>query len=363
MPKPALALQAPTEPTSDLWVIKEGGSGPAASHRVGMVDIAHSRTLPRGNDDHGDVRTGLSPWISRAIGIAAVALASFLLYRTLSKYSLDELLSSVTSIPGSRILLAGMFAAASYFCLTFFDYFALRYIGKKLPYRYVALASFCSLSLGHNIGFAALSSGAIRYRFYFRWGVPLGDIAKIILFCGVTVGLGLIVLGGAALLLQSALASKITGLPQTAVVVIGIACLAVAGGYVLLAAFVRKTLRFRRWSIQLPSWRLALAQIVIGPLNFAFVAACLHQALAGLGDVSYLAVAAVYVIAVASALITHVPGGLGVIESVVLYLLPDGQFIGGLLAFRALYFLLPLCIGGPLFAIAELVMRKRIARA
>jgi glycosyltransferase 2 family protein len=331
-----------------------------------MVDISHSKILPRQQSaaraerksDRAHHKSGPSPWIPRAIGVVAVALASFLLYRTLSKYSLDEIISSVSSIPLTRILLAGLFAAASYFCLTFFDFFALRYVGKPLPYRYVALASFCSLSLGHNIGFAALSSGAIRYRFYSRWGVSLGDVAKIILFCGLTVGLGLIILGGVALLLQSELVSKITGLPQAAVVTIGIACFAAAAIYVLLAAFVRGTLRFRRWSIQLPSWRLALAQIVIGPLNFALVAACLHQTLAALGEVSYLAVAAVYVIAVASALITHVPGGLGVIEAVVLYLLPHGQFIGGLLTFRALYFLLPLCIGGPLFGIAELAARK-----
>jgi hypothetical protein len=304
-------------------------------------------------------KPGLSPWISRGIGIAVVALAAFLLYRTLSRYSLDEILTSVSSIPGTRIALSILFAAASYVCLTFFDLLALRYVGKRLAYRYVALASFCSLSLGHNIGFAALSSGAIRYRFYSRWGVGIGDIAKVILFCGVTVGLGLIILGGIALLLRSSLASEITGLPQGAIVGIGVACFAAAGAYLALAAFVRKTLHIRRWSIQMPPLRLALGQVVIGPLNFAFVAACLYHALAGLGEVTYLAVAVVYVIAVASALVTHVPGGLGVIETVVLFLLPGGQLIGGLLAFRAIYFLLPLCIGAPLFGITELAMRRR----
>ena len=334
---------------------------------VGMLDKTSTtkRAAKRAKKtkNNGPAKAGLSPWISRGIGVGVVALAAFLLYRTLSRYSVDEIVASVTSIPWWRLALSGLFAAASYLCLTAFDWLALRYVEKDLPYRYVALASFCSLSLGHNIGFAALSSGAIRYRFYSRWGVSLGDVAKIILFCGVTVGLGLFILGGVALLLRSSLASEITGLPRAAIIVIGIACFAVAAAYVALAAFVRKTLRFRRWSIQLPPLPLALGQIVVGPLNFAFVAACLYHALAGLGDVTYLAVAAVYVIAVASALITHVPGGLGVIETVVLYLLPGGQLIGGLLAFRAIYFLLPLCIGGPLFGIAELAMRRRNSKS
>jgi len=111
----------------------------------------------------------------------------------------------------------------------------------------------------------------------------------------------------------------------------------------------------------MPPPRLALAQLAIGPINFAMVAACLHQTLSGMGDVSYLAVAAVYVIANVTALISHVPGGLGVIETVVLYLLPGANVVAALIAFRAIYFLLPLCIGGPLFAVTELLLRRKPA--
>jgi uncharacterized membrane protein YbhN (UPF0104 family) len=255
--------------------------------------------------------------------------------------------------------LAGLFAAASYLCLTCFDWLALRYVGQELSYPKVALASFCSLSLGHNIGFAALSSGAIRYRFYSRWGVGTGDIAKIILFCGTTVGLGLAILGALALVMRSDLAAKMTGLSQGTVVGAGAAALTGVAVYIALAARVRRPLRIRRWSIELPPLRLALAQVVIGPVNFACVAACLHQALAALADVSYPAVAAVYVTANVTALISHVPGGLGVIETVVLYLLPHAKVIGALVAFRMIYFLVPLMIGGPLFGLSELILKDR----
>jgi uncharacterized membrane protein YbhN (UPF0104 family) len=301
-------------------------------------------------------------WLPIVLGVFVVALAAGLLYRTLSQYRLEEIAASLRVIPAGRIALAALFAAASYLCLTGFDWLALQYIGHKLPYPRVALASFCSLSLGHNIGFAALSSGAIRYRFYSRWGVSAGDVAKIILFCGVTVGLGLMMLGGAALLLRSDLAAKVTGLSQTAVVGLGSACLAAVALYLALAAHVRKRLRIRNWHIEMPPLRLALAQIVIGPLNFACVAACLHQALAGVGEIPYLAAAAVYVIANVTALLSHVPGGLGVIETVVLYLLPQANVIGALIAFRVVYFLIPLAIGGPLFLLSEFVIRGRKRR-
>lgn len=303
-------------------------------------------------------RAGWKRWLAPAIGLAAVALAAFLLHRTLSQYSFAEILASLTEIPGGRIALAGLCAAASYLCLTGFDFLALRYVGSKLPYRRAALASFCSLSLGHNIGFAALSSGAIRYRFYSRWGVSGADVAKIIVFCGLTVGLGLATLGGVALLLRPDLAAKMTGLAEGAIVALGLACLAAVAGYVALAAFVRKRLRIRKWTLEMPPLRLALAQIAIGPINFAFVAGCLYHAIAGLSEVAYIPVATAYVIANVTALISHVPGGLGVIETVVLYLLPGAQVVGGLVAFRVIYFLVPLAIGAPLFGLSELVLKK-----
>jgi glycosyltransferase 2 family protein len=293
------------------------------------------------------------------IAIAALSLAGVLLYRTLSRYNLDQLVASVTAIPLARLLMAGGFAAASYLCLTGFDYLALRYAGRPLPYRKAALASFTSLSLGHNIGVAFLSSGAVRYRFYTRWGLGPGQVVKVILFCGITVGLGLSILGGVALLIRSELAQEITGLGRPLVLALGGLCLGLPGLYLLLAAVVRGPLTVRKFSLELPALRLALAQIVIGPLNFACVAACLHQALAAVADVAYLGVASVYVIANTTAILSHVPGGLGVIESVVMYLLPNADLIGSLLVFRFVYFLVPLGLGGTLLAVSEIVSRGR----
>jgi uncharacterized membrane protein YbhN (UPF0104 family) len=330
---------------------------PRRIERIGRRHVANGSTS--GTAAASARKRKWSRWYAPILGIALVGLAAFLLYRTLSRYSRDEIVASLVGIPSIHIAFATLFAAASYLCLTGFDWLALRYVGQKLPYRKVALASFCSLSLGHNIGFAALSSGAIRYRFYSRWGISGGDIAKIIVFCGTTVGLGLMNLGGCVLLLRPDLAEKITGLPQAAVLASGAACLAAAAIYLALSARLRTPLRIRNWQIEMPPLRLALGQVIIGPTNFAFVAGCLDQALAGLGYIPYPAVVTAYVIANVSALITHVPGGVGVIETVVLYLLPDANVIGGLLAFRAIYFLLPLAIGGPLFLLTEVTLKRR----
>jgi glycosyltransferase 2 family protein len=286
------------------------------------------------------VRTILAP--------GAILLAAYLLYRTLRGHSYAELSGLLHTAAPAHIAAAMGFALCSYICLTMFDFLALRYAGKPLPYRQAALASFTSLSLGHNIGLAALSSGAIRYHFYARWGLSAGDVAKVILFCGMTVGIGLGTLAALALLLRSDLAMKLTGLPAGTVFAMAIGLAIALVTYLALCFLARGQWRICSWEIELPSPRLAAAQFVIGPLNFALVAACLHQALSSVGAVSYPDVAASYVLANIASLIAHVPGGLGVIEAVVATVLPGAGVVAGLIIFRAVYFLLPLLPGAAL---------------
>lgn len=305
---------------------------------------------------------GKSLWqrLTPVFVVAALALAAFLLYRTLGRYDFDELVASVTSVPSISLAVALGWAAASYFCLTFFDYLAVRYAGHPLPYRRCALASFTALSIGHNLGFAFLSSGAIRYRFYSRAGLGGEEVAKVIIFCGATVVLGLMTLAGVALLLRPDLFQEMTGLDPALVFAIAAGCLAVPVVYLSLALFLRRTFTVWGRTIEVPSIRLALGQMVVGPLNFACVAACLYQVISAKAALDYFTVASVYVAANIATLISHVPGGLGVIESVVLFLLPEADLIGAVLVYRFIYFLLPLCLGGSLFLIAE--MRSGVLR-
>lgn len=295
------------------------------------------------------------------LALAALCLGGFLLWRALGQYSYADLRSAVAAVPLARIAASGAFAAASYGCLTFFDYFALRYAGKPQPYPRTAFVSFVSLSLGHTIGLAALSSGAVRYRYYSRWGLSATEVAKVILFCGLTVGLGLSGLAGIALLLEPAVAREMAGLSTAGTYGLAAACLAFPVAYVAVNALWRKPLSFRGWSMDMPGVRLALAQVGIGILNFLCVSACLQQALLGVHEVGFSAVTSAYVVANAATLISHVPGGLGVIETVIQHLLPGERLIGPLLVFRFTYFLIPLMLGALLMAVGEIVLRRRKA--
>lgn len=287
---------------------------------------------------------------------ALFLLAAFLLWRNLSGYDPAELRRSLFALPSGAWARALFWAAASYASLTLFDYCALRYAGHPLPYRDAALASFTSLSIGHSLGVAFLSSGAIRYRFYSQHGLGVADVARVVLFCGMTVGIGLAGLGAAALLLRPEAAGALLGLSHGRSLALGCLLAALLAAY-LAAAFVRSELRIRKSRFALPKPSLAGAQLVIGPVNFACVAACLHSVMAAVTDVTYPGVMTVYVLGNVASLISHVPGGLGVLESVVLYLAPGADVAVALVAFRIIYFLLPLSIGALLFAFSEARLR------
>lgn len=296
-------------------------------------------------------------------GLVVLCVTAYLLYQALSQYDTEEIVESMFAISLPHLALGALFVAASYFSLLLFDTLAVRYIGAKLSYRRIALASFSALSIGHTLGMAAVSSGAIRYRFYSRWGIRAGDIAKIILFCAMTVGLGLNTLIGLTLLLQADVAAKLLGFSATVALALGAGCLTLTMLYMGLAAVLRRPLVIKRWKISMPPLKLALAQIFIGTMNFCFVAAALHQMLLSVTDTGYFAVATVYALGNVATLISHVPGGLGVFETVVIYLLPRAAVIGALVAFRVIYFLVPLAVGAPLFAAYELAQRRHTSGA
>jgi uncharacterized membrane protein YbhN (UPF0104 family) len=295
-------------------------------------------------------------YITIVVGFGA---AGYLLYHTFREYSLSDIVQSVQDIPTYNLVMAGLFAAGSYICLSGFDWAGVRYVKNDLSYPKIGLASFIALSIGQSVGLSGLSSGALRYRYYHHWGMNTEDVAKIVLFSGVTVAIGMAVLSGIVMIVNPQDAAAVLRLSETVVMAIGFACLAVTGVYLVLAATVRAPLTIRSWSFEMPTLKLAIAQVVIGTINFALVSACLREVMAASADVSYLKAATAFVLANLAILITHAPGGLGVLEATVRHVMGDQASIGSLVAFRVIYFFIPFFIGLPLALIVEAVFRAR----
>jgi len=294
--------------------------------------------------------------------VIGFGVAGYLLYLTFREHSLSEIVESVRSIPTIHLLAALAYALGSYLCLTGFDWAGVRYVKSDLAYPKIALASFIALSIGQSVGMSGLSSGALRYRYYAHWGMSTEDVAKIVLLSGVTVGIGMAMLCGIVLVLNPRDAASVLHLGEGAIMAIGIACFLITAAYLALAAFVRTPLKIRKWTFQMPSLKIALAQVIIGTINFALVAACLREVMAASADVSYLKAATAFVLANLAILITHAPGGLGVLEATVRHVMGDQASIGSLVAFRVIYFFIPFFIGLPLSLVVEAIFRARKAK-
>lgn len=300
-----------------------------------------------------------------AISTFVLALAALVIVaHVLRQFTGAQIATSLTKLGPGQIAGAGLCTAASYATLTGFDWLGVAYAGAKVPYRRVALASFLSLSIGHTVGFAPLSSGAIRYRYYAESGLRAPQIGLIVLLSAATVTLGEATLAGLALLTQPTLTAKILRLGPSAATAIGAACLTLPACYWILSAMLRRPIEIsRRWSFRLPGPRIASMQIGLGLLNYILVSGALYFVLSAAAPIAYQSVVTAYVLGNLAALVTHVPGGLGVLEAVIITLLPGIDLIGPLIAFRIVYFLIPLGIGCLLFAGAEMRQRLRPAKA
>jgi uncharacterized membrane protein YbhN (UPF0104 family) len=191
----------------------------------------------------------------------------------------------------------------------------------------------------------------------------MAEVAKLVVFCGATVAMGLLSLAAVILIGFPEMAAPRLHLGIAAVQLIGVALASLVAAYLALAFAGKRKISIRGWTLPVPPLHLALAQVLLGTVNFSCVAACLHIALASGVTASYVEVLAAYVVGNIATLVTHVPGGLGVIETAVTYLVPhEGTRLGGgLVLFRLSYYLLPLVLGLVVFLLAELTFNSEAA--
>ncbi|MGE4344656.1 MAG: bifunctional lysylphosphatidylglycerol flippase/synthetase MprF [Geoalkalibacter sp.] len=302
--------------------------------------------------------------LSPMIGLALFLLALFILNRALGESSYRDIFRHVSEFPPARIAGAIALTAASYLILTCYDHLALQYLQKRIGRVRVSLASFISYCFSRNLGFALLTGGSIRYRFYSAWGLSAEEIARLITFAAMTFLLGFLTIGGSILLVSPA-ALPATPLTFWAVKPLGLLALFLAGGYLLFVFVRRQPFRIRSWQLKLPSFSLSLIQLFVGSLDWVIKASVLYYLLSGTIPLSLFAFLEIYLVAQIAATISHVPGGLGVFESVVVLLLPElaaTDLMATLLVHRGIYYLLPFASAVLLLGGLEALQQARTFR-
>jgi len=287
-----------------------------------------------------------------------LAGAAYLLYRSLKNVELVKLWHELHEFPPSAIALAILLTAASHLALTSYDYIGVRYIRRHLSYGRVALAAFTAYSISHSLGFAAVTGGAVRYRMYSRWGFSAVEVAQIMAMAGITLFLGMFLIGGIALLMDGGQVQAWTDLPSEGINALGVMCLAVVFFYGTIGFIRRDPLVLWRFKLAVPSPLFAGVQIAVSGLDWLIVASVLYVLLPPNDVFTFPTFLGVFVVAYLLGIISNVPGGLGVFESVILVTLqqsvPTETIVSSLLVYRGVYHLLPLAVGGTIFLVTEL---------
>src|SRR3569833_2227022 len=227
---------------------------------------------------------GFNKWIGwKRLGVAAsfliIAFAITTLVRTLRGVDTSVILTALTELPLYRIGLAALCVVGAFCTLTFYDFLALRTIGKKhVPYRIASLSSFTSYTIGHNIGATMFTGGAIRFRIYSDYGLSAIDVAKICFLSGLTFWLGNLVVLGVGMFWHPWAASAMDLLPPSMNRLIAIGCLAGIAAYFawLLTGEQRRELGQNGWKVILPSAKLTLLQVLIGVVDLGFCALAMY---------------------------------------------------------------------------------------
>jgi glycosyltransferase 2 family protein len=295
------------------------------------------------------------------IGVVLLIGAIYVVQKEFRHLRLRDIEAALHDIPLRALGIAFLWTVLSYGVLTIYDRLGTIYAGHKVAYGRVAFASFCAYALSHNLGFAAVSGAAVRYRLYAHWGLTPLQIAKTVAFCSLTFALGGLVLGGAILFLEPrAIPFFGRHLPLWTLYAAGALLWAIVIGYVTLSRIFGRV-RLFGCEIALPGWRMAILQVVLATVDVAITATIFYVLLPPAPHLTWPIFLGVYVASYTAGLAANLPGGIGVFDTAMLLglepYLSAPHIVGAIVVFRLYYYVIPLFLAGILFTGNEIVLR------
>ncbi|QXH45734.1 bifunctional lysylphosphatidylglycerol flippase/synthetase MprF [Pseudomonas xanthosomatis] len=305
------------------------------------------------------------PWLERlskyrqplGLGLTLVLFAMGLIAcrHLLSELDIYALHDAILSVPVKSLLGALLATVVGFVILLGYEWSATRYAAVQLPPRTLLLGGFSAFAIGNAIGLSMLSGGSVRYRLYARQGLGAAEVARMTVFASLSLGCALPPLAAIATL--SDLPGAATALRLPAPLLGGIAVAVLVLTVALVIGLSRRRLaeqpladsllvQFGRRTLRLPNGRLAALQLLITALDVAAAATVLYMLLPEAPP--FGAFVLVYLLALAAGVLSHVPGGVGVFEAILLAAFANqlgaAPLAAALLLYRLIYVVLPLLL-------------------
>jgi len=311
--------------------------------------------------------------LKAALGVAAslliAGLAAYVLFRTFQRISIADVIHHARQVPSATLLLATGCAFGALLTLALYEIVVVRYVKHGIGRAKPMITAFIAFPLGHAIGQAMLSAGAIRYRMYTPAGFTAMEVGATALLCNLPYALAFGLLFDLALVFAAADLAPLFRISSEWLVALGCVGLAKDVGYAVLVWRRKKPIRLGGWAVNLPPPRLTALQYVVGLIDVVLVSSVLYLMLPDSAKLAYLPFLAVYLASVLAGVLSHVPAGLGVIESMLLVLLPHvppAELLASVLLYRVIFEILPLLVSLVLWGSYELLAqdgaRMRLTR-
>lgn len=293
--------------------------------------------------------------IGLAVTLLLFGIALIACRHLLSELDIYALHDQLLSVPAPALGGAFLATVVGFVILLGYEWSASRYADVKLPPASLAMGGFCAFAIGNAIGLSLLSGGSVRYRLYARQGVGAAEVARMTLFASLSLGCALPPLAALATLSNLPAAATALRLPESVLGTVAIAVLLLSAA--LAYGLYRRRLpeqpftdslmtRIGRRTLRLPGARLTLLQLVITALDVAAAATVLYLLLPEAPP--FGAFLLVYLLALAAGVLSHVPGGVGVFEAILLAAFANqlgaAPLAAALLLYRLIYVVLPMLV-------------------
>jgi uncharacterized membrane protein YbhN (UPF0104 family) len=301
--------------------------------------------------------------------IAIVGIAFVLLREKLKHIPLEHFWEGLNSIPRHKVAIAIALTCINYFVLTGYDWIAVRCLKKDLPLRRIMTGAIVGYSLSNVFGWM-FGGTAVRYRLYSNWGFALSEIVALLSILSVTFWLGMFLLAGITFVtlpvnIPAEFREKLILEPH----VWGWIFLGAVVMYLLASAFIRRPVHWGNKQFTLPPIHLSVMQLVVSAIDFLIASAVLWVLLPE-DQIAFSVVLVSYMAGMIAVVIVHAPGGIGVLDLIILHLLtgehaptsdshPEVAVTCGLLLYRVIYYLIPGAVGGLLYLWNEFLFRRR----
>lgn len=302
-------------------------------------------------------------WWSTSRLLAAVIVSLvfagslWVIARELRGFEYAEVWVYLQDLPFSYVLVAVGLTFLTFVVLAGYDALALRYIDVQLSTRRIAFSAFIGYAVSQAIGNPILTGGSVRYRLYSLWGLTPPQVGKAILFAGISFWLGFCSLGAIVFLLQPIGLARIFDMPVSPSV-LGLGCLALVVGYAGFTVVRDAPVTLWHWTLKVPPTWMFPVQVCLAAADLTLAASVVYVLLPPEIGIWLPHLIAVYLTALLAGLVSHVPGGLGVFESIMLVVLtpeiPAPTLLGALLAYRGIFHLFPLTVAMIAFGAFEL---------